>query len=307
MAPSPLVTIVLLCYKQEKFVNASVTGALSQTYSPLQILIFDDCSPDGTADVIEAAIASNAAAHNVHFIRNRENIGANEVVRSGLKMAKGEFIFVSHGDDIMLPSMVEEMARVWQAENVSLVTANAMYIDDNSISLDRTFRNPTGPADDSFETLARDGANACCFGPTIGFDRAIYEKFGWVPPYLQAFDIIYPFYAYLLKGAKFINKPLLKYRVHGENTSLSLGAEKADMREKAIIEERIYLGHLAHATLMLEEIDRLIGEAPERYTPVAQRIGPLLNIQLAEMAKKLVRVSRQYGTLAQVRGGGAVE
>jgi len=279
-----------------------VGGVLSQTYSPLEIIIFDDCSPDRTAEIIERTINETPSRHEVRFVRNTHNLGSNAVVRAGLKMAKGEFLFVSHGDDIMLPEMVNEIATTWRRENVSLVTANAYYIDANSISLGRTFRDPKKPADDSFETLARDGANSCCFGPTIGFERAIYEKFGWVPRYLRAYDIMYPFYAYLLKGAKFIGKPLLKYRVHGENTSLSLTAEKADASEKAMIEERIYLGHLAHATLMLEQLDILISEAPDRYSALAERIVPLLNIQLAEMSKKLVRVSRQYGTLAQAVG-----
>ena len=177
---------------------------------------------------------------------------------------KGGFVFVSHGDDVMLPQMVEDMAKVWIAERVSLVTANVLYIDENSNSLNRTFRDPDQPADDSFETLARDGANACCVGAAIGFERAIYEKFGWVPPYLRAYDIMYPFYAYLLNGARFVTKPLLKYRVHGKNMSLSLNAEKADIFEKSLIEERIYLGHLAHATLMEEQLDQLREEWPER-------------------------------------------
>jgi hypothetical protein len=89
---------------------------------------------------------------------------------------------------------------------------------------------------------------------------------------------MYPFYTYLLKGAKFINKPLLKYRVHGGNTSLSLIAEESEAENRALIEERMYFGHVAHATLMLEEIDRLVAEAPAQYTEVAQRIAPLLNI-----------------------------
>jgi hypothetical protein len=108
---------------------------------------------------------------------------------------------------------------------------------------------------------------------------------------------MYPFYAYLLNGARFLNKSLLGYRVHGQNTSLSLAAEKARPAEKAKIEERIFLGHLAHAVLMEEELSRLSAEAPERYGPIAERIMPLLAIQQAEMAKKLIRVSRQFGTL----------
>jgi len=294
----PLITILLLCYNHERFAAEAVHGVLSQTYSPIEVLIFDDCSPDQTAQSIERALAEHSTQHKVQFIRNPVNMNSNAVVRKGLAMAKGEFLFVSHGDDVMLPEMIEDMANVWMSERVSLVTANAYYIDKDSKPLNRTFRDVNVPPDQSFETLARDGANACCFGPAIGFEREIYEKFGWVPRYLRAYDIMYPFYAYLLKGAKFINKPLLGYRVHGDNTSLSLIAEKSDARKKTMVEERIFLGHLAHATLMSEELDRLVAEEPERYMGLAERIVPLLNVQLAEMAKKLVRSSRTSGTLA---------
>ena len=296
--PRPLVTIILLCYNHQKFVEEAVRGVLAQTYSSLEIIIFDDCSPDATAAIIERTLAEQPRRADVRFVRNPKNMTANTVVRMGLSMARGDFIFVSHGDDVMLPEMVGKMTDVWLAEKVSLVTANAVYIDENSQLLNRTLHDPDQPVDDSFETLARNGTNACCFGPAIGFERAIYEKFGWVPRYLRAYDIMYPFYAYLLKGARFVRTPLLKYRVHASNMSLSLAAEKADSLEKAAIDERMYLVHLAHAVLMEEELNRMLVEAPARYIGVAKTILPLLSIQMAEMSKKLVRISRVSGALA---------
>jgi glycosyltransferase involved in cell wall biosynthesis len=293
--PNPLITIVLLCYNQQEFVAEAVRGILKQTYFPLEIIIFDDCSADRTAEIIERTLAEYPDRPDVRFIRNPQNMHSNMVVRTGLNMAKGEFIFVSCGDDVMLPNMVEAMVKVWLSEGVSLVTANAYYIDEDSRPLGRTFRDAGQPADDSFETLARDGANACCFGPAIGFERAIYEKFGWVPRYLRAYDIMYPFYAYLLKGARFIETPLHNYRVHANNTSLSLGAEKATVAEVAAIEEQMYLNHLAHAVMMEEVLDKLRSEEPRRYGPVAERIFPLLAIQMAEMSKKLIRSRRAHG------------
>jgi len=291
----PLITILLLCYNQENFVAEALGGVLSQSYSPLEIIIFDDCSPDRTAEIIERTIAGHPRRPDVRFIRNPENMGAKAVGGTGLSMAKGEFIFFSCGDDVMLPNMVEEMANILTGGGVSLVTANAYYIDENSRLLNRTFRDPSQPADDSFETRARDGANACCFGPAIGFERAIYEKFGWMPDSLNGYDIIYPFYAYLLRGARFIGTPLLKYRVHRKNASISLQAERAaNPVKKSAIEEGAYLNHLAHAVLMEEILDRLRSEALEQYGPIAARIIPLLNIQMAEMAKKLVRSRRTY-------------
>jgi glycosyltransferase involved in cell wall biosynthesis len=302
MAPpgqqKPLVTILLLCYKQENFVAEALAGVLSQSYSPLEIIIFDDCSPDRTAEIIERTIAEHPRRADVRFIRNPKNMSAETVGGMGLSMAKGEFIFFTCGDDVMLPNMVEEMANVLTSGSVSLVTANAYYIDENSRPLNRTFRDPSQPADESFEALARDGANACCFGPAIGFERAIYEKFGWMPDSLKGYDIIYPFYAYLLRGARFINTPLLKYRVHSENASISLQAERAEnSREKSAIEQRAHLNHLAHAVLMEEILDNLRIEMPERYGLMAERIIPLLNIQMAEMSKKLVRSRRAHREL----------
>jgi GT2 family glycosyltransferase len=48
-----LVSFVVLAYNQQKFVAEAVRGALAQTYHPLEIVISDDCSTDGTFDVIK--------------------------------------------------------------------------------------------------------------------------------------------------------------------------------------------------------------------------------------------------------------
>jgi hypothetical protein len=177
--------------------------------------------------------------------------------------------------------------------NVSLVTANAEYIDDGSRLLDRTFRDLSKPADDTLETLARDGSNACCFGAAIGFEREVYDKFGFDTDFLATYDIIFPFYAHLLKGARFLNKVLLKYRVHAGNASLSLAAERAKGPARFEVQERIYLCHLANALRMDEALTQLCAQEPARYEPIARRILPLVQTQLAEMAKKLMRTKRE--------------
>ena len=78
---------------------------------------------------------------------------------------------------------------------------------------------------------------------------------------------------------------------------------RANSAKRREIEERGYVIHLAHATLMEEELDRLRGEEPERYGPVAELIMPLLAIQMAEMSKKLVRSRRTHGDFEPVSCG----
>ncbi len=288
-AGNPLISLILLCYNQEKFVAEAVQSVLAQTYSPLEIVIIDDGSPDRTAEIIRRTLAAHPDGPKARFVRNPQNLGGRASIEIGLSRTTGRFVLIVSGDDVMLPEMVDHMARVWIEQDVSLVTANAIYIDGDSHSLDRTYRDPNSRADDSFETLARDGGNACCFGPTMGFERDIYSTFGWPPLYLGAFDIMLPYYAYLLKGARFIEKPLLKYRVHSGNTSLSLIEEKQDETGKLLMRERSFFQHIAHALLMQEELTRLSVERPDRYAETARRIAPLLTIQTIEMAKKLVK------------------
>ena len=44
----PLVSFCIVTYNQEKYIRAAIEGALKQTYSPMEIIISDDCSTDGT-------------------------------------------------------------------------------------------------------------------------------------------------------------------------------------------------------------------------------------------------------------------
>jgi glycosyltransferase involved in cell wall biosynthesis len=285
----PLISIVLLCYNHERFVAEALEGVLAQTYSPLDIIIVDDCSQDRTAEIVAERLAGLSARSDIRLIRNPRNMTLLGTCKIALEAARGEFIVFTCDDDVMLPEMVAEMAKVWQAENVSLVNTNAYYIDENSKPLGRLHHNLDVLPDETLETLVRDGSNACCFGATMGFERELYLTFGMPPAHLDNVDIMVPFYAYLMKGARFIDKPLLKYRVHGQNNSLSLIAERSNEFDRLLVHERIHYAHMAHAVAMLDTIERLSLTMPARYAKIAKRIESLLTIQMAERAKKLVK------------------
>jgi glycosyltransferase involved in cell wall biosynthesis len=296
MAKAPLISVILLCYNHERYVEEAVDGLLTQTYAPLDVIIVDDCSTDRSAELIESMLAKRGQPSNIRFVQTSRNMV--HPIPAVINSVKGSFIIIASTDDIMLPTMIEDMVAVWYEKDVSLVTTNALYIDESSNLIGRTFRDLNIPPDDSFETLARDGSNACCFGAAMGFDRVILETFGWPPTeFLGASDLILPFYAYLLKGAIFLNKPLLKYRVHSGNSSGSLLVERSVGENRLLELERVFGNHLAHAVFFQEELDRLRSESSERYGEVADRMLPLVGIQLAEMAKKLVRNRRELAAL----------
>jgi glycosyltransferase involved in cell wall biosynthesis len=287
---NPLVSIVYTTYNQEKFARDAVRSVLDQTYPNIEIVILDDASSDRTPDIISTELAKHSYRSDFHFIHNERNIGAFDNTEKGLSLTQGDFIVLFNGDDIMQPNMIEEMVKEWRETQVSLVTVNALYIDENGIELNRFFRDPSQPYDDSFETLVRDGGNAVCFGAGMGFERDLYVKFGWPPEYLTAEDLMIPFYAYLCKGARFIPQPLMKYRVHAQNTSMSLQWERAKKTiDRLLVEAEDCYIHIAHAVLMISELDRLAALDPTRYGNIRHEIRPLLTTQVVEMSKKMVK------------------
>jgi glycosyltransferase involved in cell wall biosynthesis len=299
---SPLVSIVCLAYNHEKFAREALRGMLSQTYAPLDIVILDDASLDATAQIIESELQRHPGRSDIRFVRNERNLGIRNNFAKGVSLARGRFIVNATTDDIMMPTMVEKMVKVWQDEGVSLVATNASYIDDNSNELNRFFRDPSGPYDETFETLARDGSNAVCFGPTQGFERSLYDEFGWPPEYLsEGDDILLAFYAHLAKGARFIPEPLLNYRVHAHNGSLSLEWERSRQIDKLVVEAEIYYVMIALSLFMANEIDRLCLADPSRFSEVAARIKPLLAVQTFEMTKKLVNTRIDLGKVGVPR------
>jgi glycosyltransferase involved in cell wall biosynthesis len=298
-AKRPLISVAMLCYNHERFVAEALDGVLAQTYRPIEIVIVDDGSLDVTADIVAAKLATLPDCSNIRFIRNPHNAGLLGACEVAVKTTNGRFIVLTCDDDVMLPDMVAEMVEVWRREDVSLVTANAELIDEHSKSRGEFFRDPQAQADDSFETLVRDGANACCFGAGIGFEREIYTTFGLPPRHLDNLDILLPFYAYLLKGARFVHKPLLKYRIHGQNNALSRKADQLNGIDRLVVRDHIYYGHIAHAVAMQEQLDALSVSMPSRYAELAPKIAPLLTMQTVEMAKKLVRNRIQLQALRE--------
>jgi hypothetical protein len=110
-----------------------------------------------------------------------------------------------------------------------------------------------------------------------------------------------PFYAYLAKGVRFISEPLLRYRVHTNNSSLSLEWERSTAIDRLRLEGEMYLDRLAHSIEMAAELDRRRRGDPARFGGVARRIRPLLAEQTIEGARKLVEVRIKLGNLGVSR------
>ncbi len=113
----PLVSFCLLCYNQRQWIGAALEGAFAQTYRPLEIVISDDGSTDGSVEFIQNQIAAHAPSGvPVIFNRNPQNIGMFANWMKLASYAHGELLVKADGDDISLPNRTEKVVAAWLAD-----------------------------------------------------------------------------------------------------------------------------------------------------------------------------------------------
>ena len=117
----PRVTVVMPAYQAAWCVGAAVESVLWQTYTDLELVVVDDGSTDGTADVV------SAHAGPVKLVR-QENAGVAAARNRGIAEAEGELIAFCDADDLLLPHHLEALAAVYDAHRGSLATANSYWL-----------------------------------------------------------------------------------------------------------------------------------------------------------------------------------
>lgn len=105
MTSPPRVTVICLCYNQERFVREAIFSVLNQTHPDIQLLVVDDASTDNSARVIKDCIASHP---DIRFFPLSRNVGNCRAFNHALAHAGGDFIIDLAADDVLLPDRVTQ-------------------------------------------------------------------------------------------------------------------------------------------------------------------------------------------------------
>jgi len=116
----PLVSFAVFAYNQEDFIREAVLGAFSQTYSPLEIILSDDCSSDRTFEIMEKMAAAYSGPHRVIVRRNeaRDDISFPErtELQVGALIRADETVAVISGADIIYDANGDISSQKWYSD-----------------------------------------------------------------------------------------------------------------------------------------------------------------------------------------------
>jgi glycosyltransferase involved in cell wall biosynthesis len=126
------VTILMPAYNAEKYIGESIGSVLQQTFSDFELLVIDDGSTDGTADLVHSF--SDTRIRYVY----QTHSGVAAALNAGLVLAKGKYIARFDADDICYPQRLEKQFRFLEDHpDHTVVGSDADYLLENG---DHLFR-----------------------------------------------------------------------------------------------------------------------------------------------------------------------
>ena len=99
----PLVSVVLLNWNGQQVVEKCLKSLQKQTYSPLEVIVVDNASTDGSAELVKKGFPE------VKLIVNKTNLGFGGGNNVGIRVSQGKYVMMLNNDTRLDPKCIEEL------------------------------------------------------------------------------------------------------------------------------------------------------------------------------------------------------
>lgn len=216
----PLVSIIMPSYNHREFISIAIESVLNQTVTDLELIIVDDASKDNSRQIIKEYGEKDS---RIKPLFHEENKGIARTVNDGVERAKGKFIAFIGSDDVWHKDKLEKQVGILEKNENLIVWSEGKIIDANGNSNGELFTqmhsaSKKKKSGNIFEELLQTNF---IFGSSLIFKREIVKDFRFNEALKYLND-----YQYVVDLARkynyfFIPEPLVLYRIHGENITLS--------------------------------------------------------------------------------------
>lgn len=229
----PLVSVVIPYYQHKQYIEDCIETVVAQTYDNIELIIIDDCSPDGSGKYVETIIKNSAWIdrfyQRISFYHFAENQGAHAAINYGIKQAKGDIISIVNSDDLYHPNRLKIMVDAMQKEQKEFAFSGVLYINDNNQDVSKTDGWAMAYAEiqdkvKDFPTLGF----ACLLsnrGISTGnfvFSKSLYDHTLGFKSFRYCHDWDFMLQCLWYTEPLFVQEKLYYYRLHETNTFKSL-------------------------------------------------------------------------------------
>ncbi|MGW2892414.1 bifunctional glycosyltransferase/CDP-glycerol:glycerophosphate glycerophosphotransferase [Streptomyces griseoruber] len=103
----PRFSVIVPAYKVQAYLHECLESVLSQSWTDLELIAVDDCSPDACGEIIDEFAARDPRVRAVHL---PENAGLGRARNAGMRVAVGDYLLFLDSDDTLTPDALRAIA-----------------------------------------------------------------------------------------------------------------------------------------------------------------------------------------------------
>jgi glycosyltransferase involved in cell wall biosynthesis len=216
------VSVLVVTYNHARFVRQALDNVLAQRLpQPFEILVSEDCSTDGTREIVQDYAASYP--HLIRLVLSERNLHSNEVVARGFRAARGRYVALLDGDDYWTSDdkLRAQMALLDERPELTICFHNVQVVDECSQRTGRLWNAPDQPRVSGLHELLR--GNFIATSSVMYRRAAVGEIPAWYDPFFPVTD--WPLHVlYARKGGiGYLDRTLGAYRLHSGGLFSTLG------------------------------------------------------------------------------------
>ncbi|WP_029231874.1 glycosyltransferase family 2 protein [Butyrivibrio sp. VCB2006] len=135
-----MVSIIVPVYNAAKYIENTIKMVSDQTYNDWELILVDDASTDGSADVIENIIKGQGK--RIRLIRKNNNEGAAAARNTGIDASSGRFIAFLDADDVWMPQKLEKQVAFMEKTGAAFSFHSYEFGDEDANPTGRVVRAP---------------------------------------------------------------------------------------------------------------------------------------------------------------------
>lgn len=278
-----MISIAMATYNGAKYIPEQLDSILGQTFQNFELIICDDCSSDGSTEILDRYSSNDS---RIKVFKNKKNIGFKKNFEKAISLCSGEYIALSDQDDIWMPDHLDFLYHL--IGDKMIACGNAEMIDANGESLGLTLQEL-----ESFNNVPKDNmqlASSIVFfrnpfqGASMMIRKCFLDYALPIPDSIKYHDSWFSNLGCFCGGIIYTEKILNRYRMHGKNVT--------GMRIKKRSKIRTLASHILFAKTA-EERESVVRQVKER---MPDKEG--LEAQFAEgIIQKLQRASSLVGRI----------
>jgi len=207
----PLVSIITPVYNSMQFLESTINSVIVQSYSNWEWILVDDCSTDGSSELLESL---HEREPRVRLFRNPHNLGQGKSRNLAIEKASGDFIAFLDSDDLWVKEKLSIQIEYMAKRQVYFTHTSYGYIDEHGDRIKDTFHVSSHPI--SYRDLLRRTEISCL---TAIYDAKNLGKFYMTEDRTKE---DYALWLSILKTgvvSQGLDQELAFYRQHGNSTT----------------------------------------------------------------------------------------